>query len=279
MIQFMKKRQDSGSIMLWWGSILFTSGIHISLIWLLSHTFMLPPSTEVSPVAMMLALSTEPEFTQNLEQDSVVGITQNTNEPIVEQLENQPEDVSQVLTAPEHSNAALVVERKVDTDKKEPTKVKRPQQKVITSRQPISEQLPENQSKPSTPAVTTSTLLSGESHQVAAAANSDSAHNQKSKMNWKSRLQGHLAGFKRYPLRAKKQRQQGDAIIRFVVNKEGYVLSVKLIKSSGTAALDQEALAVIKRAQPLPPPPAGLLSNGQVTLAMPIGFELKSKKW
>ncbi|MFL4558141.1 energy transducer TonB [Yersinia kristensenii] len=275
----MKKRQDSGNIMLWWGSILFTSGIHISLIWLLSNTFMLPPSTEVSPVAMMLALSTEPEFTQNLEQDPVVGITQNTSEPIVEQLENQPEDISDMLTAPEHSNASLIVERKVETAQKEPTKVKRLQQKVMAPRQPISEPISESSSKPSAPAVATSTPLSGESHQVAAAANSDSAHNQKSKMNWKSRLQGHLAGFKRYPLSAKKQRQQGTASIRFVVNTEGYVLSAKLIKSSGIAALDQESLAMIKRAQPLPQPPAELLSNGQVTLTMPIGFELKNKRW
>ncbi|WP_172668043.1 energy transducer TonB family protein [Yersinia kristensenii] len=275
----MKKRQDSGNMMLWWGSILFTSGIHVSLIWLLSNTFMLPPSTEVSPVAMMLALSTEPEFTQNLEQDPVVGITQNINEPIVEQLENQPEDISDMLTAPEHSNASLIVERKVETAKKEPTKVKRLQQKVMTPRQPISEPISESPSKPSVPAAATSTPLSGESHQVAAAANSDSAHNQKSKMNWKSRLQGHLAGFKRYPLSAKKQRQQGTASIRFVVNTEGYVLSAKLIKSSGIAALDQESLAMIKRAQPLPQPPAELLSNGQVTLTMPIGFELKNKRW
>ncbi|CFR22812.1 putative TonB protein [Yersinia kristensenii] len=266
-------------MMLWWGSILFTSGIHVSLIWLLSNTFMLPPSTEVSPVAMMLALSTEPEFTQNLEQDPVVGITQNINEPIVEQLENQPEDISDMLTAPEHSNASLIVERKVETAKKEPTKVKRLQQKVMTPRQPISEPISESPSKPSAPAAATSTPLSGESHQVAAAANSDSAHNQKSKMNWKSRLQGHLAGFKRYPLSAKKQRQQGTASIRFVVNTEGYVLSAKLIKSSGIAALDQESLAMIKRAQPLPQPPAELLSNGQVTLTMPIGFELKNKRW
>ncbi|CNH16353.1 putative TonB protein [Yersinia kristensenii] len=266
-------------MMLWWGSILFTSGIHVSLIWLLSNTFMLPPSTEVSPVAMMLALSTEPEFTQNLEQDPVVGITQNINEPIVEQLENQPEDISDMLTAPEHSNASLIVERKVETAKKEPTKVKRLQQKVMTPRQPISEPISESPSKPSAPAAATSTPLSGESHQVAAAANSDSAHNQKSKMNWKSRLQGHLAGFKRYPLSAKKQRQQGTANIRFVVNTEGYVLSAKLIKSSGIAALDQESLAMIKRAQPLPQPPAELLSNGQVTLTMPIGFELKNKRW
>ncbi len=266
-------------MMLWWGSILFTSCIHVSLIWLLSNTFMLPPSTEVSPVAMMLALSTEPEFTQNLEQDPVVGITQNINEPIVEQLENQPEDISDMLTAPEHSNASLIVERKVETAKKEPTKVKRLQQKVMTPRQPISEPISESPSKPSAPAVATSTPLSGESHQVAAVANSDSAHNQKSKMNWKSRLQGHLAGFKRYPLSAKKQRQQGTASIRFVVNTEGYVLSAKLIKSSGIAALDQESLAMIKRAQPLPQPPAGLLSNGQVTLTMPIGFELKNKRW
>lgn len=57
------------------------------------------------------------------------------------------------------------------------------------------------------------------------------------------------------------------------------MLSTKLVKSSGVIALDQEALAVVKRAQPLPQPPAGLLSNGQISLTMPIGFELKSKKW
>lgn len=67
-------------------------------------------------------------------------------------------------------------------------------------------------------------------------------------------------------------------MIRFVVNREGYVLSSQLIKSSGVAILDREALALIKRAQPLPKPPTELLSHGQITLELPIGFDLKNKK-
>lgn len=274
----MRIRQSNSCVILWVISALLTSGIHIYLIWLLSHTLIPPTYTEVSPVAIMIAVSTEPEFAQHIEQDSAVGITQNINEPVTEPSEHQPEEVSHELTAPEHSNAALVVEKEVDVPKKERNKAKRPQQKVITPRQPISEQMSESHSKPSIPAVVTSAALSGESHRVAAAANSHTLQSQKSKMNWKSRLQGHLMGFKRYPSLARKQRQQGTAIIRFVVNKEGYVLSTKLIKSSGAAALDQEALAVIKRAQPLPLPPAEMLSNGQVSLAMPVDFDLKNRK-
>ncbi|CQH56829.1 TPA: energy transducer TonB [Yersinia enterocolitica] len=272
----MSIRQSNGSVIFFWVSALLTSGVHIYLIWLLSNTTTPPADTEVSPVAIMIAVSTEPEFTQHMEQDSVVGITQNINEPVTELSEHQPEEVSHILAAPEHSNAALIVEREVNEPLKELNKAKRPQQKVMAPRQPINEQISENQSSPSAPAVVTSTPLSGESHRVAAAANSHSLHNQQSKMNWKSRLQGHLAGFKRYPPRARKQRQQGTVIIRFVVNKEGYVLSTKLVKSSGVIALDQEALAVVKRAQPLPQPPVGLLSNGQVSLTMPVGFDLKN---
>ncbi|EEQ05353.1 TonB domain protein [Yersinia bercovieri ATCC 43970] len=51
-----------------------------------------------------------------------------------------------------------------------------------------------------------------------------------------------------------------------------------MIKSSGVAILDREALALIKRAQPLPKPPTELLSHGQITLELPIGFDLKNKK-
>ncbi|WP_227731769.1 energy transducer TonB [Yersinia proxima] len=269
----MNIQQTNRSIMLWWGSAFLTSSIHVYLIWMMSNPFLPPTDIDVTPVAIMLALSAEPEFTPNLQQDPVVGISQDFNEPTAEPLEDQSEEVSHILTAPEHTDASLVVEKKVEVPPK-----KRPQQKISAPRRPVSKPVTENADNPSTPAVVISTPLSGESHQVAAAANSHSLQSQKSKMNWKSRLQGHLAGFKRYPPIARKQHQQGTAIIRFVVNKEGYVLSTMLIKSSGAAALDQEALAVIKRAQPLPLPPAELLSNGQVSLAMPVDFDLKNKK-
>lgn len=181
-------------------------------------------------MAIMIAVSTEPEFTQHMEQDSVVGITQNINEPVTELSEHQPEVVSHILAAPEHSNAALIVEREVNEPQKELNKAKRPQQKVMTPRQPINERTPENQSNPSAPAVVTSTPLSGESHRVAAAANSHSLHNQQSKMNWKSRLQGHLAGFKRYPPRARKQRQQGTVSVLWLI-KRGMCYLLNLLRA------------------------------------------------
>ncbi|WP_186369490.1 energy transducer TonB family protein [Yersinia bercovieri] len=274
----MKIQQDNSRILLWLGSALFASCVHLYLLWWLSTPAVAVTSPFQYPMAVMLGLSAEPEFTPNVEQNPVVGMTQNLSEPIVEPAESQPEQVSELLTAPEQSNASLVVEKEREVVKKEPVKAKWPQPEVSKPRKPVIEETAVNRSKPSPPAATTSTTLSGESKQIAAATNSDSLHVQQIKMNWRSHLQGHLMGFKRYPPIARKQRQQGTAMIRFVVNREGYVLSSQLIKSSGVAILDREALALIKRAQPLPKPPTELLSHGQITLELPIGFDLKNKK-
>ncbi len=274
----MKIQQNNNRILLWLGSALFVSCVHLYLLWWLNTPAVAVTPPYQYPVAVMLGLSAEPEFTPNVEQDPVVGMTQNFSEPISEPSESQPEQVSELLTAPEQPNAALIIEKEREMVKKEPIKAKRPQPDAIKPRKPAIEEIAVNRSKPSPSAPTTSTTLSGDSKQIAAATNSDSLHVQQIKMDWRSRLQGHLMGFKRYPPIAKKQRQQGIATIRFVVNREGYVLSSQLINSSGVAILDSEALALIKRAQPLPKPPAGVLSHGQITLELPIGFDLKNKK-
>jgi periplasmic protein TonB len=255
------------------------SCIHISMLWWLSTEFVPVKHIDHYPAAVMLSLSTEPEFTQNSEQNPVVGVTQDFSEPEAKQPESEPKEVSDLLTASERPDARLIVEkeRAAEPPKKELTKVKQLQQKVIEPRKPVIEETSENRSEPLAPAVTTSTTLSGQSQQISAAANSDSLHKQHAKINWRSRLQGHLMGFKRYPPSARKQRQQGTATVRFVVNKDGNVLSAQLFKSSGVAVLDNEALALIKRAQPLPSPPAGLLLHGQITLTLPIDFELKKR--
>lgn len=274
----MKIQQNNGAVMLWWGSALLTSGFHIYLIWLLSNTFVPINNTDGSPVAIMVELSAEPEFTPILEQIPAIGILQTFNEPMAEQFETQPEEVNDLITLPELPNALLIVEKKVVAAKKEPAKVKPLQSKIREPRQPVIEPMPNSHSQPAPPAAATSALLSGDSHQVAAAANSNSSHIQNIRMNWRGRLQGHLTNFKRYPFDARKKRQEGTATIRFVVNQDGYVLSAKLINSSGIGVLDTEALAAIKRAQPLPKPPAELIPHGQITLTLPVGFNIKNKR-
>jgi protein TonB len=51
------------------------------------------------------------------------------------------------------------------------------------------------------------------------------------------------------------------------------VLSARIEKSSGVESLDQETLALIQRAQPLPKPPAEMPGN-PIELVVPIEFSL-----
>jgi protein TonB len=52
------------------------------------------------------------------------------------------------------------------------------------------------------------------------------------------------------------------------------VVSQRIVKSSGHADLDQEVLALVRRAQPLPPfPPA--MTQSVIHLSVPIRFSLR----
>jgi periplasmic protein TonB len=75
--------------------------------------------------------------------------------------------------------------------------------------------------------------------------------------NYAGKVLAHLARFTRMPPDAQKNRSQGTARVRFVIDGRGNVGSVQLVGSSGVASLDQEALAWPRRASPFPPPPGG----------------------
>jgi protein TonB len=59
--------------------------------------------------------------------------------------------------------------------------------------------------------------------------------------------------------------------VRFAVDRSGRVLSASLAGSAGIPALDQEALAVFRRAEPLPPAPADV-TGATFTFTIPIRF-------
>lgn len=92
--------------------------------------------------------------------------------------------------------------------------------------------------------------------------------------NWQGLLLARLAKFKQYPAGARARNQQGVAYVHFSVDRRGHVLSATLDTSSGYDLLDAEALALMHRADPLPPPPAEM--PAPVDLVVPIVFSLKS---
>jgi|SRR5262252_1570574 len=72
-------------------------------------------------------------------------------------------------------------------------------------------------------------------------------------VRWQNRLMSHIERFKRYPDKA--HGDLGSARVSFTIDQEGHLLSSSIIQSSGSAALDHEALGILTRAQPLPRPP------------------------
>ena len=68
--------------------------------------------------------------------------------------------------------------------------------------------------------------------------------------SWKGELMEHLNRYKRFPPGANRG---GTASIVFTVNRAGNVLSASLINLSGDSALDEEAVALVRRASPVPP--------------------------
>jgi protein TonB len=87
--------------------------------------------------------------------------------------------------------------------------------------------------------------------------------------SWQRLLQAHLERHKRFPPQALGQR--GIANLAFTIDRQGHVLSSRIAHSSGSPALDNETLAMIRRAEPLPVPPGGIADN-QLSFTVPIRY-------
>jgi periplasmic protein TonB len=88
---------------------------------------------------------------------------------------------------------------------------------------------------------------------------------------WELSLAARLEAIKRYPQGA--QGAKGIAGVAFRIDRKGHVLSSKVVKSSGSAILDEEALATLKRADPLPRPPDGI-DDTKLSISWSIRFKL-----
>jgi len=89
---------------------------------------------------------------------------------------------------------------------------------------------------------------------------------------WEALILAHLEKYRRYPPTARSRREEGTVYVRFSVDRQGLVSSMSILRSSGSAVLDNAALATIRRAQPLPPVPKERADPTE--LSVPIAFFL-----
>jgi TonB family protein len=72
---------------------------------------------------------------------------------------------------------------------------------------------------------------------------------------------------KQYPASALRRGAKGTAKIGFRIDKSGGLETVSLLRSSGQADLDSEGVALVRRASPFPPPPAGTQRSFAIDVA------------
>jgi protein TonB len=89
--------------------------------------------------------------------------------------------------------------------------------------------------------------------------------------DWKSEIVMRIMSEKEYPEEARAQGASGTAVVAFSVGASGGIRSVRLARSSGSSILDRAAVETVRRANPVPPAPAGV-PGGSFTV--PIRFSV-----
>jgi protein TonB len=86
---------------------------------------------------------------------------------------------------------------------------------------------------------------------------------------WQKELAVHLEKYKRYP--NDRPPQSVEITVKFVLDRMGHVVSAEVVKGSGDAAFDDAAIAMMRRADPVPPPPP-LVADAGLGFTMPVIF-------
>ncbi|MBL7234667.1 energy transducer TonB family protein [Komagataeibacter oboediens] len=222
----------------------------------------LPPPVmavpEPPPAAIAIDMAPEPVSTPTPPTDAPIGPKQTQSIPDPAPVE-PPKITAPPSPAP---NPPIPVPKP-----EKPKKLVKKHKPVPMLKKPIPDKTP--------PAEATTAPPSSEAPpaptQAAPAPGSSSAHASHDPVTWQGALLAQLEKFKRYPSDAMADHQEGVPTVTFSMDRKGHVLSVTLASSSGHALLDQEAIALPKRAQPLPIPPDSVAGD-PITLTVPVEF-------
>lgn len=108
-----------------------------------------------------------------------------------------------------------------------------------------------------------------------AATDGDNPKAKQQEADYFALLSAHLNKRKRYPVEAKKARQQGVVTLRFTVHADGSITGGTIRKSSGHDVLDAATLDLLQRVAPLPKFPKSM-TKASVTLSLPIDYSLQT---
>ncbi|MCR5219968.1 MAG: energy transducer TonB [bacterium] len=72
----------------------------------------------------------------------------------------------------------------------------------------------------------------------------------------------------RYPALARRQGLSGQVLVSFVVERNGGIRDLRVLRGSGFGLLDDSALSAVRRAAPFPP------ASSPVRVSLPVRYHL-----
>jgi protein TonB len=109
--------------------------------------------------------------------------------------------------------------------------------------------------------------------QVAAPDHGNARESERRIEAWQKAIFAHIVRHKLYPEEARKKNVKGEVVVLFLLDRRGGVSEVRVANGSGSTVLDQAAVEVLRRASPLPPPPADLRGE-RIELLLPMRYQL-----
>jgi protein TonB len=216
--------------------------------------------------AMLLELSPMPIAPIEERQDLAPGPQSEDSVPVPpteEVKEVQPEEIiPPVEEAPLAPNPEVVMEKVKPVEEKEEEEEKKPQEEV------------QAQTVASVAAAPPPIEADQKGPKAAAPHQGSSRKPNQAVLSWQKALHLHLSKHKRYPGEARNRGIQGVVTVNFTIDRTGRVTQARIVKGSGSSVLDDEALELLQRASPLPPPPDDTPDNA-LSFTQPFQFNFR----
>lgn len=251
----------------WGAAVVVVVAVHAAAVWLAMHWRSAAVASGEPPPAVMIDLAPMSVAPEVPPQEIAPGpqMTEAQPEPTPEPPPPAPEPDLKVPDLPKADDAAATLTPPPPEPPKEverkPTKPP-PKRKVERKkpREPADHAAPRTTAPPA--------VQAPHAELAAAAAGAGAAASAAAAASWRSELMVHLNRYKRFPSGAG---SGGVATIAFTINRSGQVTGSRLLRSSGDSVLDAEAVALPRRASPVPAPPPGT-GGSSIGLAVPIRF-------
>src|SRR5438477_2292957 len=226
-------------------------------------------SSLLGHAALLAFLPVEPEMTASIGEDAITVEIVVGAESAAGTADMRSDVEAEQQPAIEARQEESVREKSVKEESTPPEPAMTPAEEPIApvrtnvtppdrSVEPTPEPKPPEPSPPSPPPSTASAAANSIGHGRMVAGDA----------NYRGLVAARLARFKRFPADARRRREQGSALISFIIDGAGLVTSVRLVRGTGFVALDDEVQAMVRRASPFPPPP----SRGETIFTAPVSF-------